>query len=140
MFGFLPTRVHGILDYLMGIVLVAAPLALGFGAGPQTWLPIVMGTGVILYSLFTEYELGVIPALSVPSHLVLDAMAGLFLAASPWIFGFAWDIRMPHVLLGMAAVFAAAFTQTQAWPDGHTTLEFRPTAGDQTATELRASA
>src|SRR5262249_48493754 len=119
---------------------VAAPLALGFGAGPQTWLPVLLGSGVILYSLFTEYELGVIPIMSVPSHLVLDAMAGLFLAASPWIFGFAWEVWAPHVSMGLAAVVAAAITQTQAWPHGHTTLEFRPTAGDQTATELRASA
>jgi hypothetical protein len=140
MFGFLPTRVHGILDYLMGIVLVAAPLALGFGGGPQTWLPVLLGGGLILYSLFTEYELGVVPVLSMPAHLVMDAMGGLFLAASPWIFGFAWDVWVPHVVLGLAEVGAAVLTQTQAWPHGHTTLEFRPSVGDQTATELRATA
>lgn len=140
MFGILPTRVHGFLDYLMGIVLVAAPLALGFGAGPQTWLPVLLGGGLILYSLYTEYELGAVPLLPVPAHLALDAMGGLLLAASPWIFGFAWEIWVPHVLLGLAEVGVAVFTQTRAWPHGVSTLHFRPASGEQSASELRASA
>jgi hypothetical protein len=140
MFGILPTRVHGFLDFLMGIVLVAVPLALGFGAGPQTWLPVLLGGTLILYSLFTEYELGVVPMISMPSHLVVDALGGLLLAASPWIFGFAWEIWIPHVAMGLAAVGAAIFTQTRAWPNVQPTLQYRPVPGDQTATELRASA
>jgi hypothetical protein len=140
MFGILPTRVHGFLDYLMGIVLVAGPLALGFGAGPQTWLPVLLGGALIIYSLFTRYELGTVPLVSMPTHLVLDAMGGLFLAASPWIFGFAWEVWMPHVLMGLAGVGAAIFTQTRAWPHVQPPLEFRPTPGEQSTSELRASA
>jgi hypothetical protein len=140
MFGILPTRIHGFLDWMMGLALVVVPLAFGFGAGPQTWLPVLLGGGLILSSLFTEYELGVVPILSMPAHLILDAMAGLLLAASPWIFGFAWEVWMPHVVLGLAEVGAAAFTQARAWPHGHTTIQFRPTPGEQAPGELRASA
>jgi hypothetical protein len=139
MFGILPTRVHGFLDWVMGLAMMVAPLALGFGAGPQTWLPVLMGGGLIIYSLFTEYELGVVPLIPVPSHLVLDALGGLLLAASPWIFGFAWEVWIPHVAIGMAAVAAAIFTQTRAWPHAQPSLQYRPVPGDQTATELRAS-
>src|SRR5262249_35864761 len=38
---------------------------------------------------------------------------GLLLAASPWIFGFAWEVWIPHVVLGLAEVGAAMFTQTR---------------------------
>jgi hypothetical protein len=140
MIGILPTRVHGFLDWLMGLAMVVIPLALGFGAGPQTWLPVLLGGGLIIYSLFTEYELGAVPLIPMPTHLTLDALGGLLLAGSPWIFGFAWEVWIPHVAMGLAAVGAAMLTQTRAWPHGLPTLQFRPSAGDQTATELRASA
>jgi hypothetical protein len=113
MFGILPTRIHGFLDYMMGLVLVVVPLAFDFGAGPQTWLPVLLGGFAIVYSLLTDYELGVVGLISMPTHLILDAMSGLLLAASPWMFGFAEYIWMPHLVLGLAEVGAAIFTQTQ---------------------------
>ena len=113
MFGVLSTRVHGYMDYLMGLVLVVVPLAFNFGAGAQTWVPVLLGGGAIVYSLMTRYELGVVPLIPMPVHLVLDAMSGLLLAASPWLFGFASAIWMPHVILGLAEVGAAMFTQTR---------------------------
>ena len=140
MIGILPTRVHGFLDWLMGLALVIVPLALGFGAGPQTWLPVLLGGGLILYSLFTAYELGVVPLIPMPSHLVLDGMGGLLLAASPWIFGFAWEVWAPHLTFGLIEVGAAIFTQTRAWPHMQPTLQFRPTPGEPATGELRASA
>jgi SPW repeat len=140
MFSLLPTRVHGFLDHVLGVMLIAVPLAFGFGAGAQTWLPVLLGAGLILYSLFTEYELGVVPLIRMPSHLVTDGLVGLLLIASPWIFGFAWEIWVPHVVLGLAQVGAAMCTQTKPWPDMQPTLQFRPVPGDQSATELRATA
>jgi len=128
MFGILPTRVHGYLDYLMGLALVVIPLAFDFGSGPQTWLPVLLGGGAIVYSLLTDYELGVVELIPMPAHLILDAMSGLLLAASPWIFGFAWEIWMPHLVLGLAEVGAAMFTQTQ------------PSHGPQPAGRLGTSA
>ena len=113
MFGILPTKVHGFLDYLMGLALVAIPLAFDFGAGAQTWLPVLLGGGVIIYSLLTDYELGAVDLIGMPAHLILDALGGLLLAASPWIFGFAWEIWVPHVVFGLLEVGAAMFTQTR---------------------------
>jgi hypothetical protein len=127
-FGILPTRVHGFLDYLLGAVLVVIPLAFDFGAGPQTWLPVLMGGGAIVFSLLTEYELGVVPMIPMPAHLILDALGGLFLAASPWVLGFAWEVWIPHVVLGLGAVAAAIFTQTQ------------PSQGAQPASSRKAPA
>ena len=87
MFGILPTRIHGVLDYLIGLSLVVMPFILGRGAGPQTWLPVVMGGGMIVYSLLTEYEMGVVPLIGMPTHLILDGLGGMFLASSPWMWG-----------------------------------------------------
>jgi hypothetical protein len=114
MFGILPTRVHGLLDYVIGLLLVIMPFILGHGAGPQTWLPVVLGGGTIVYSLLTEYEMGVVPLIGVPYHLILDGLGGMLMASSPWLFGFAYIVWVPHVVLGLAEMGAAVITQTQA--------------------------
>jgi hypothetical protein len=106
----IPTRVHGVLDYLMGFLLVALG---AFVFGPGTFaggFPIFLGMGVIVYSLLTRYELGVLHVLPVRAHLILDALGGLLLAASPWMFGFADRVWAPHLTLGLAEVLAAALT------------------------------
>lgn len=110
---FIPTRVHGVLDYLTGVVLIAFPWLLGFDeGGPQTWLPVVLGAGAIVYSLLTNYELGVVKTIAMPVHLGLDAASGLLLAVSPWLFQFADRGWAPYVVLGLFEVAVALLTQT----------------------------
>lgn len=109
------TKKHGFLDYLMGVVLIAAPFLLGFAdGGAAMWTPIVLGAGTILYSLLTDYELGVVRMLPMPVHLGLDLMSGLVLAASPWLFGFAHLVWIPHVALGVIEIGAAVLTQRES--------------------------
>ena len=87
---FSPSRVHGVLDYLVGLLLIAAPKIFGFeGTGIASQLPTLMGVATIVYSLLTRYELGLLKVLPFRVHLGIDALAGVLLAASPWLFGFA---------------------------------------------------
>ncbi len=109
----IPTRVHGMLDYLVGIVLIAAPWVLDFAdGGPEQWVPVILGAGAIAYSLVTDYELGIARLIPMPVHLGLDLLSGIVLAASPWLFGFADDIWWPHVLFGLIEIGAALMTRT----------------------------
>lgn len=109
---FIPTRIHGMLDYGMGLILIAAPWLFGFArGGAETWLPVILGLGAIVYSLFTDYELGVVRKLSMPAHLTLDGLSGALLAVSPWLFGFADHVWVPHVVLGFLEIGAALFTR-----------------------------
>ena len=111
---FLPTRVHGALDYLMGALLIAAPWLFGFAGdadGAATWVPVALGAGVVLYSLLTDYELGVARKIPMPTHLLLDLGGGVLLAASPWLFGFADVVWVPHLVFGLLEVGAALVTE-----------------------------
>jgi hypothetical protein len=109
----LPTRVHGMLDYLLGALLIAAPWLFGFAAGgAEQWVPVALGAGVLLYSAFTDYELGLVKKLQMPAHLLLDAVGGLLLAASPWMFGFDERVWMPHVVIGAIEIVIVAITNT----------------------------
>src|SRR5215212_7579455 len=110
---FIPTRVHGLLDYLTAGALIAAPSLLGFRKhGMQTWLPVALGVGTIGYSVLTDYELGLFKIIPMPMHLALDAANGALLAASPWLFGFAEDVSAPHLRLGLFEIVVTASSQT----------------------------
>lgn len=108
----LATRIHGMLDYTVGALLIALPFVLGFGGGAQRWVPVGLGAAVIAYSLLTDYELGAVKRLQPPAHLWLDGLGGVLLAASPWLFGFDSEVWIPHVVFGALLVAAAVITDT----------------------------
>jgi uncharacterized membrane protein HdeD (DUF308 family) len=78
----------------------------------------VLGIGLIAYSLFTNYELGVWKVASMAVHNVIDVVAGTVLAASPWLFGFADEsanVWTPHLVVGLAAIFLGLTTIQQGY-------------------------
>ena len=108
----LPTRIHGMLDYLVGGWLIVSPTVLGFNrGGAETRVPVMLGAGAIGYSLFTNYELGLVRRLPMPAHLTLDALSGALMAASPWLFGFSRQVWVPHVVFGLFEIGAALSTE-----------------------------
>ncbi len=110
---FMSTRMHGAADYVVGILLIVSPYLFGFAnGGAAQWLPMLLGAGVIIYSLMTRYELGIIPVIPMPAHLCLDAAGGLLLLVSPWLFGFADQVYLPHVIIGLVEIGAAVTTRT----------------------------
>jgi hypothetical protein len=116
---FLPTSVHGVLDYLVGIALIAAPYLFGFASvgGFAVYIPMILGIGLILYSLVTNYELGIpgIKFIPMPYHLGFDFVAAALLAASPFLFGFAnkpLNVWLPHVVVGIAVILVVLVSQT----------------------------
>ena len=111
----IPTKLHGVIDYLYGLLLLAAPFTIGFAdGGAAQGVMMAFGAGAILYSLLTAYELGVIKLIPMPLHLALDAGAGAVLAASPWLFGFADRIWWPHVLAGGTSILVPLLTRRHA--------------------------
>jgi hypothetical protein len=112
---FIPTAVHAPLDYIVGVALIAAPWIFQFSEHTAaTVIPIVLGIGLIAYSLFTDYELGVWRVFPMSVHNLYDIGAGAFLAASPWIFGFADEsanVWAPHLIVGLAAIFLGLTTK-----------------------------
>jgi SPW repeat len=114
---FIPTKFHAPLDYIVGVALIAAPWIFQFSEHTAaTVVPIVLGIGLIVYSLFTNYELGVWKVAPMAVHNLIDIAAGIVLAASPWLFGFADDsanVWLPHLVVGLAAIFLGLTTKQQ---------------------------
>ena len=127
---FIPTRLHAPLDYIVGAVLIAAPWIFQFSDdAAATTVSIVLGIGLIAYSLFTNYELGVWKIAPMAVHNLIDVVAGALLAASPWIFGFADEganFWVPFVVIGVAAIVLGLTTKQQG---GYSYRTSRPAAG-----------
>src|SRR3954453_405566 len=84
------SRIHGMLDYPMGILLILSPWIFGFSdaGGAAKAVPIVIGALVLVQSVMTDYELSLANVLPLRTHLAMDVLAGIVLAASPFLFGF----------------------------------------------------
>jgi hypothetical protein len=105
----IPTRVHGLLDYSVAALLMALPWLLDLDEeSAESRILMSMGAGAVAYSLLTDYELGAKPAISMKTHLAVDAANGALLAASPWLLRFADRVWLPHLLMGMMEVGVAA--------------------------------
>ena len=115
----IPTKIHGVLDYVIGMALITAPWTFNFndtattGGNAKNLVPIILGMAAILYSLFTDYEWGVSRKIPMSIHLVFDFVSGALLAASPWLFHFAGEVYLPHLILGILEMVAALTTNTQ---------------------------
>ncbi len=114
---FIPTKFHAPLDYIVGVALIAAPWIFQFSeVTAATVVSVVLGIGLIAYSLFTNYELGVWKVAPMAVHNLIDIVAGALLAASPWLFGFADEsanVWLPFVVVGLAAIFLGLTTKQQ---------------------------
>jgi uncharacterized membrane protein HdeD (DUF308 family) len=108
---------HGMLDYPAGILLIAAPWIFGFSdIDAARNVAIIIGAIVIVQSLMTDYEFSVADVLPLSAHLMMDVVAGIVLAASPWIFGFADEgtaAWLPHLVFGLGLIAAGLMTQRE---------------------------
>ena len=110
---FIPTRTHGVLDYVVGALLIVAPYLLGFADGTAAqWVPQILGLVAIGGAMMTDYELGVMRVIPMPVHLGIDIASGVLLAVSPLLFGFADRVFWPHLIVGIMEIGAGLTTRT----------------------------
>lgn len=74
------TKIHGILDYVMGTILLLMPALLGLDrAAIESMLFYSCGTLMLLMALLTQYEPGIFKLVPVPVHLTIDILPVPFL-------------------------------------------------------------
>jgi hypothetical protein len=110
---FLPTRVHGGLDYALGLALMAVSyVARAQDGAAMRWIPALLGFGLILYSLVTDYELGALRLLPLRAHLALDAAGGLVLIGLAAAGAHSMRNWLPMGVLGLLEIGSSLCTQT----------------------------
>lgn len=104
------TFFHGVMDYLTGVLLLAAPWLFGFNDHRiATLTTAAFGLVLLLYSMATDYELGLAKLLPMSAHLALDGVSAGLLIAAPFLFNFSDRVWVPHLVVGIveAAVTGA---------------------------------
>ena len=98
------TRLHAFLDYGLALFSIALPALLDLEGQRETSVLLCFGLMIILYSLFTEYELGMSKHIPIWLHMRIDQVLGLTMMATPWLLKFSHAVIMPQVLMGSALI------------------------------------
>ena len=108
------TKAHGFIDYGTAAGLIALPRLLRMDPFVTRLLT---GSAILttLYSLFTNYEMGLFKVLPMKTHLSLDAVQSAALAAAPIAFAPDKKTALP-LLLGISIIEAAVTMNTQSRP------------------------
>lgn len=86
--GPVPAFVHGVLEYVAGALLIAAPFLFAFDSDTATGVSIGAGVVVLVVAACTAMTTGLIKSIPVQAHVILDYIVALALIASPFLFGF----------------------------------------------------
>jgi hypothetical protein len=93
---------HGILDYALAILLLAAPSVVGF-AGVQAKWAYIFGGVLFVLAILTRYPLGIIKIVGLGIHGFVELLLAICLIAAPWYGNFARGVlsRNFYVMLGL---------------------------------------
>jgi hypothetical protein len=108
------------MDYVVALALLVLPSMLNYPEAAR-WVSWFGGALILVQALMTNFELGIMPVLSMRAHLVSDYVVGPLLALSPWIFGYGdrSDVVVPFVIIGVLVLGQALMTDPH--PRGRTT-------------------
>jgi hypothetical protein len=114
--GPIPRFVHGVIEYVAGVLLIAAPFLFAFEAAAAVALSIVAGVVVIAVAASTEGPSSLVSSIPVSVHLLLDFVLAAVLIAAPFLFGFS-DESAPtafFLILGVLHLLVTIGTQFKA--------------------------
>jgi hypothetical protein len=110
------TRTHGMIDYMTAALSFFAPEIFGFLdlSGPAVMIPKMVGLMIFGLTIFTDHELGLFKVIPMKLHLMVDIFTSIFLAASPFLFGFIDErpnVWLPHLAVGVSYLIISLMTQ-----------------------------
>ena len=112
-------RQHAFTDYSYVPLVAAAPDLVGFKEEKAaTTLCYVLSTTVLVSSLFTRAEWGVIRVMPYKAHLAIDTLGGLTAFTAPWLFGFAKNrkARTTFLVMGVFGLLAGLLSKPDEMP------------------------
>src|SRR4051812_9886199 len=87
--GFIPLRLHAMIEPVVGLLFIAAPWIFGFSdASDATTVSIVLGALVLFTGLTTRWRMGIVKMLSLRTHRMMDLAVAVIAIASPFVLGF----------------------------------------------------
>ncbi|NLT07155.1 MAG: hypothetical protein GXY03_12705 [Solirubrobacterales bacterium] len=99
--GPIPLFVHGVLEYVVGIVFVLAPFVLSFDSGAATALSVIVGVGLLAIAAATDGPTSLVDQIPRAAHVALDYVLAILLIALPFLAGFSDETAPTALFIGV---------------------------------------
>lgn len=111
--GPIPVSVHGIIEYIAGVLFIAAPFLLSFDDGAATALSIVVGVVVLAIAASTDGPTSLVNSIPRSAHVALDYVLAIVLIALPFLAGFSSETAPTafFIVLGVAHLLVTIGTR-----------------------------
>jgi ABC-type polysaccharide/polyol phosphate export permease len=107
------TIYHSVIDYLLGIYILCIPMMCDYSITSAEALSLIAVSALLIINgLLGKFDLGYLKAVPNRFHLIIDAIAGLLLFCSPWIFSFSDKCFLPHIAVGVGVFLFAICTKS----------------------------
>ncbi len=99
--GPIPLSLHGLIEYVAGVLFIVAPLLLDYDSGTATGVSVAVGVVILVVAATSAFPTGLIQRIPVSVHVTLDFVLAAFLIISPFIFSFSDDGEPTAFFVGL---------------------------------------
>ena len=117
--GPIPRFVHGLIEYVAGVLFIAAPLLLSFDSGAATAISIVVGVVVLVIAAATDGPTSLVNSLPITAHVALDYVLAVLLVALPFVAGFSGETTPTVFFIGLGVAHLLITIGTRFRPETH---------------------
>ena len=114
--GPLSSRLHGLLEYLIGGFFIASPFIFSFESGAAVTIGIVGGIAFILLAATADTGPSLSGMVPVRVHVFLDVVVAAFFIASPFLFGFSDEPAPTGLFIGTGVLHLLSTIGTRFLP------------------------
>lgn len=90
--GPIPRFVHGILEYALGVLFIAAPFLFDFDSGAATGMSVAVGVLILILAAASEGPVSLVNQLPVLLHVAMIYLLSIFLIAAPFLLAFSDEV------------------------------------------------
>lgn len=90
--GPIPRFLHGILEYGLGVLFIAAPFLFDFKSGAATGMSVAVGVLILILAAVSEGPVSLVNQLPVLLHVVMIYLLSFFLIAAPFLLDFSSEV------------------------------------------------
>ncbi|GAB3915425.1 SPW repeat domain-containing protein [Mucilaginibacter boryungensis] len=111
--GFISNTFFGYFNYLLAVTMMASPWLFHFvdARGAALFFPFMFGLHQLIMAIFSRAKGGMVGVFPVQMHCFLDTFSGFVLMCTPWMYGFAPKVWLPHVAFGAIIFILGVWTK-----------------------------
>jgi len=103
---------HGIIDYLMVIILIIGPRVAGFGGSRQAVFCYLLAAVHLVMTLLTRFPLGAMKIIGFPLHGAIEALVSILLIVLPWLANFFRGVNSRNFFIAIGVLIAVIWALT----------------------------